>query len=86
MEILDQRQFAALLENNVNVRQGGRGVTVQGGSADALEESVVRAYNHTLLSGRIIQAVRRSTIWEGGGVLGLGDSCTKIGIQIREVL
>ena len=63
---------------------GGRGGPGQGRSAAAQEECVVWDYNGTLLYGRIIQAVLKSMIWEGEGVIGLGDTCAKWLAQSRK--
>ena len=79
MGLWDQGQFMALLDNTVNGGQGERGRLVQGGSVASQEENAERANKITLISEIIRQAVRRTMIREGGGVIGQGDACTKTG-------
>ena len=64
----------ALVDKLVIAGRGGGGVGPgQGRSKTACEERDAREYNRTLLYGRIIQAMRRDTNREGGGVLGTDD-------------
>ena len=57
-----QNRFAALVENIINAGNEGRLEHGKEGSVGAREERTVRAYNHTLLSGKIRRAVSRDTI------------------------
>ena len=43
------------------------------------DDSVARSYHDTVLSGKLRQAVRRSTNRERGGCLLPNDQCTKTG-------
>ena len=47
---------------------------------------MARSYHDTVLSGKIHQAVRRSTNREGGGCLLPYDQCTKNGRPVAAVL
>ena len=67
-------------------RMGGRGGPGQGVSTAAQEERATQGYNRNLLYGITRKAARKSKIWDGGGVLGPGGACTKIGRPIREVI
>ena len=53
---------------------------------ESLEERALQAYNHTLISRQIRQEVQIYMIQEGGGVLVPGDSYSKTGSPVREVL
>ena len=45
-----------------------------------------QGFHETVLSGKILQAVRWATDREGGGCLLPDDQCTKIGRPVAEVL
>ena len=75
-----------LVYDNFMSRQGVVGGTIQVVSAAAHEEPDVWVYNRSLLYGRIIQAVLRYRIKEGGWVLGPCDACTKKGRPFRDVM
>ena len=47
---------------------------------------MARGFHKTVLSGNLLQAVRRATDWEGGGCLLSDDQCTKTGRLVAEVL
>ena len=77
---------SALEEDTIISRRGGEVGPDLGRSMGAQEEHSVKAYNYTLMSVNIIQAVQRATIWEGWGVLRLDDACKKTGCPVQVVL
>ena len=65
------------------------GAAREGRSASCGEESddaVARRYHDTVLSGKLRQAVRRSTNREGGGCLFPDNPCTKTRRPVAEIL
>ena len=86
MELWFQAQFTALVDDTINYGQEGRGGLGQGVSMEAQEEHAAKAYNHTLLNGKIRQEVQRTMIREVVGVLVWGDACTNTGNLTREVI
>jgi hypothetical protein len=82
MELWDAGKFNALIddtEDEVLSRVGS-------GRRTSNEESEIRKFNSTVLSGRLRQAVRGFTNRDGGGVLQPDDLCTKAGRPILSVL
>ena len=81
MDLWEQKLFAGLVDDTVAECE-----SKLPGARRTDEESEARAFNSTVLSGRLRQAVRRLTSRDGGGVMHPDDLCTKTGLPILQVL
>ena len=66
-----------------------KGLPEKAGTAFGGEEeddAMARSFHETVLSGKLRQAVRRATDWEGGRCLLPGGKCTKTGRTFADVL
>ena len=82
MDLWDQGHFVALVDDveaELNSRVGST-------RRDLDDETLARAFNAKVLSGRLRVAVRFATNRDGGGVLQPDDPCTKTGRPVLEVL
>ena len=77
MDLWDKGQHAGLV-GNVEAEGAAREGRAASGNEEE-DDAVARSCHDTVLSGKILQAVRRATGREGGGCLLPDDQCTKTG-------
>ena len=84
MDLWERGQHAGLMGD-----AKAEGAAREGRSAFSGEEednAVARSFHEIVLSGKLLQAVRRATNREGGGCLLPGYKCTKIWRPVADVL
>jgi hypothetical protein len=81
MDLWHQGAFTALVDDTEKEAQSRLG-----SHPIVDEETLARAYNAKVLSGRIPSAVRTLTNLDQGGVLQPDDDCTKTGLPVLEVV
>ena len=84
MDLWERGQYTGLVGD-----AKAEGASREGRAASCSKEQddyLAQSYHHTVLSGKLRQAVRQSTDTEGGGCLLPDDQCTKTGRPVAEVL
>ena len=81
MDLWDQGKFTALVDDTETECQSQHGT-----HSEPNEETLSRAFNAKVLSGRLREAVQTLTCRDQGGVLQPDDACTKTGRPVLDVL
>ena len=83
MELWERRQHSVLIGEAEAEGAAREGRAAFSGKEE--DNAVAWSFHETVLSGKILQAVRRATNREGGGCLHPDDKCTKTGRPIADV-
>ena len=82
MDLWEQGHYVALVDDT----EAGLAARAHPSRRTPDPESIARAFNSKVLSGRLRSAVRGLTSREGGGVMMPDDDCTKTGRPVIDVL